>query len=1440
MAQKQTDSTKKTATSKPETKTAAKPAAKTEKAVKPEPVKEAKTKSATAKPEVKVKPASAVKKEPAEAKPKAAAKPEAKAEPKAAPAPEKAKSAEKKAEPKSAAKKEPVKEVNSAPVKEAEKSVAPEVTVKPAAKKEGGWFAAFTASAKNVFSEIKKDFSKEPKPAAKEPKEKRSFIQAIKYDENFRLLAIVIASVLCAVCFLLGLGLGTRNCGSAKQIFTNPYNATTAVGYSAKYEGTTERKLPVATKNEGLPENYYPVYGRNIGGQLGTDGRNAVIAESNYLCATGTANAGGGGGYTWMDENGYLYSGTRAAPVNALDKNNQHRQLYKHSASVGMYFGNVSDDEPAIIKTVTMRPRGYSGYGVTGVYAPAGEVIKIEISGKDMNALDPYGITIHIGQALYNGQANNIWEAKGQMQRMAVILNTMTINKNNAVYNEETDVWTGYVGSFLGGPLYIRNSSSQYTVTISGGVAYSHFILGYTTPEEFEQNAKSTAPYFDLEVWDYGVLHSGPKYYAQPFSYDDLYKAAVLWEKISLVSTQRARQGIVFIYDPFVAAGAAVAFPGRRSVNCPAGWMSGSLNYKAFVNGGSWGNMHEYNHNFQGYGMGSGADGEVTNNALNLVSYSLFTRISSARGIESYGASGLGGWNSYTSGSWTLSRVLTPGGMNSTSGLCTYATLLHNFGQDAFMKSSSGRGLAYFQKWEDTVHYNMSYYAELTREYYSLGASYASQLNAREKPFEYPVFVPVASVYQTGMTYKYSNLNEENELEIDERSFQTMQPFKIKYGQDFMIDLSEYSAPGGQYASGSVVVPGDFDYTVKSVSKPEHGKIEKIDDYHYNFKPDKNLRSGEIRVVLELTKKSSDAAGKTVGYNLAPEKQEVELILEFEQSHEMNKFVLERTTYTYTADTKYTDAVEAYNNGYKGYQSVEKKDHANPVQNSNTDIWFYPATDENINDPTKAPYVMPDNSVAEVSGKFYIETAGKYRVYLRGRKNCAVYLSTDGKNYGGFDENGKFNKDQPAARVTNGNSAGFYTTNPETYCDITITEDRSWIHFKSVLIVDRAANSFIGLGLSQWTEPMFTMVNKYYDANGAETDEANAVRTETKYYDYQGREVTEEQANKAELIAPTSARYVNAYRSTYEIINNDFESDYFYTRTYTYSYTDETYYSTFDKVTDENGEEQNLAKLVSSVNATGTYWSTGGYSDKTYAMFDGNAGTIYHSNNGCNADRPIEFVIDMGRMINANTLEMLSRGSQHGAPSTFVLSVSDDNVAYREIGYYTDVQAAVSTAVRGVVSTSVKFDQTSFRYFKLSITKTTHGSGFVVISQILFSNSRSIPRGTARTLDDKMFETKGKWSNPSAESTFGHVYLGQKNSSVNFEFEGKRLGLTSIADYGAKFDVYIDGKKVKSIDLKDDDSQIRFTYISSELRDGKHKVRIVCTGKSNIDSVVTW
>lgn len=60
--------------------------------------------------------------------------------------------------------------------------------------------------------------------------------------------------------------------------------------------------------------------------------------------------------------------------------------------------------------------------------------------------------------------------------------------------------------------------------------------------------------------------------------------------------------------------------------------MTAALDAESAVNNASdafWGCIHEYNHHYQRFGFGPGD--EVTNNAVSLAAYSLYTRISANR-----------------------------------------------------------------------------------------------------------------------------------------------------------------------------------------------------------------------------------------------------------------------------------------------------------------------------------------------------------------------------------------------------------------------------------------------------------------------------------------------------------------------------------------------------------------------------------------------------------------------------------------------------------------------------------------------------------------------------------------------------------------------------------------------------------------------------------------
>lgn len=1126
------------------------------------------------------------------------------------------------------------------------------------------------------------------------------------------------------------------NIKSELPVFSNSYSTTAKHGYYFQQLGTVERSIPAALNNEGL-EQGYPIYGSTQ--SLTETQKTQVIQEAISLCGKKTSNTGGT--YDKMDENGYLYL-SDGTPV--LDDEGNHRKLYKHSASVGLYYGDIDDNEKAVIKKITFLPRAYSNsYNLTGLYAPAGEIIKIEMSEEDFRACG--GITIHIGQALYNGQNNNIW-AKKNINRMPVILNTMVFNESNSYYDENAHIYTCYVGSYLGGPIYIRNTNVKVSVTISGAVNYRHFILGQTTKAEFEELCKSSAPYFDLEVWDNGILHSGPLKYAKSFSYDDLYKVAILWEKISLVSTQYRNYGIVGIYDPFVAAGAAVAFPGRASFNCPADWMTNALNYNVLVSSGAWGVLHEYNHNYQGWGLPNG--GEVTNNALTLTSYSHFTNISSLRNLSSSGESGLSGWNCYTSASWSLNQVLN-GDYNGTNQLSIYSTLLHNIGQKNFVLCTNVSGTTnYFNRLCDVTDYDMSYFFELVNQ--------VPDQNALEsiKQQNLPMFVPVSSIYQTGRSILVDGQKE---------YITTMQPYMINFGQKIRLDLSKFTKQDGEYIGGSIVIPEGFSYIIKNVSAPDYGALQKIDEYTYEYTPNESYaQSGKIYVTLGIAK--NDNAFLV---------DDIDLVFEFKQSHELNKNKLERTVYKYDSNI-FTSAKEAYETNYAGFIEVINEDNINPVQNSNSEIW--------VPNPS-------NNAVMEVNGKLFIENDGDYRIALRGRHSCALYISLDGGVNYFF-----------AAELNHNTNKNDWWDIPSSYIDLKNLHAGEFIYFKEVLLVDYNS-AFVGLGLGK-----FEKVNGTINENG-------------DFVDGNG--------NIIEDLEPTvSITYANAYRCSYQFETEDFESDYLFRKNYNFTY-------------DGSKKYTNKGSLIQ----VSGYTPWDGFSTQMEELFDDNDENYIHSKKGANYDitseNPFIMTVDLGEELLVSQMTIYGSKERQYQPKDFILYGGNSLDDMQEIVNVTGAQKTGENVI-------VNFDACKIRYYRIYCTATFVSSNpvgmkYIAFKSIGFDLPFILSNGTQIAPDDSILTYKGTWEIKNKTSSFGRIYVGEKDSILTFDFIGSYLAINSFSsiDY-ENFEVYIDDAFIQEVSINSTNNKTITSFISNKLKNEKHTVKIICKGRINIDSIVYW
>ncbi len=162
-----------------------------------------------------------------------------------------------------------------------------------------------------------------------------------------------------------------------------------------------------------------------------------------------------------------------------------------------------------------------------------------------------------------------------------------------------------------------------------------------------------------------------------------------------------------------------------------------------------------------------------------------------------------------------------------------------------------------------------------------------------------------------------------------------------------------------------------------------------------------------------------------------------------------------------------------------------------------------------------------------------------------------------------------------------------------------------------------------------------------------------------------------------------------------------------------------------------------------------------------------------------------------------------------------------------------------STMISNNWQVLVEFDKFyTFNYYRFEITA-SH-SRFIALRKIIFQNYfLELTNGKHISPDSKSVKFYGDWKIKSNFSSFGHVYVGAKRSTLEMEFEGSRLMVLSLSDFGKDFKVEIDGNQVSSIAIKKMSSP-QVSFISPELKAGKHKVKIWCGGAANIDSFVIW
>jgi hypothetical protein len=415
-----------------------------------------------------------------------------------------------------------------------------------------------------------------------------------------------------------------------------------------------------------------------------------------------------------------------------------------------------------------------------------------------------------------------------------------------------------------------------------------------------------------------------------------------------------------------------------------------------------------------------------------------------------------------------------------------------------------------------------------------------------------------------------------------------------------------------------------------------------------------------------------------------------------------------------------------------------------------------------------------------------VDEDGKYRIALRGRKNVALFISTDGGS----------TYTKAAEYLSESNTANF-TNEDGTYTDLEL-EEGQWVYFKAVLIryYGESRNAFVGIGWGKWT-----------DAEGDMDIE----------YDEEGNPVYSE-----DYVAPTvSVGYATAYRNSYvQLETEEFTSDYLYTREYSYTYNGITTYDV--------KQELITANCVFSE----------GWGHKLESLVDGDNGTYAHTDYAPSESRPVVFEAKLAEEITAN--RVIFDGSHNSErsflPKDFKIYVSSDGETWQLVCDVTD-----SSMSEDCWQVTAMLDGTyTFSYYRVVITATQ--KEYIALRRIIFQNYVVVLEGGNQlSPDDDRFTYKEStdWNVRSTYSSFGHVYVGQEGATLEFEFEGTRFGILSVAGLGANFKVEIDGKEVSSIELVEM-GKIGASYISELLSEGKHTVKITCLGEANIDSIVIW
>lgn len=506
---------------------------------------------------------------------------------------------------------------------------------------------------------------------------------------------------------------------------------------------------------------------------------------------------------------------------NAINEN----RLKKHVSADGQFWGNVSDSAKGIVKKTYVNASVKRRHSL-GVYAPAGEVLTIEIGETLVNK----GLVVTIG---YEVDANMIPLEKfldGNEDRMPLISKTFALTST-----------TTKVGTPLGGAVYVSVPDSlndNFEIIVSGGVDNPVFQLGVNTEEDYLEMLETPGLIMEFKLPHARLIM--PKSYALK---GEIIPALKLWHKMSSLSSYAMNRTantlpISQYYDSYIPVGAACAYVWGWFSILPLSWGTNALDYKLMMESGSWGNFHELNHHYQSMNYSSGKWGldnpdEVTNNVLTTMGYLLYTDIASTRSETN--EPGDGGWNVSSDPYYNFKKVLNvSNSVNDfsefgTNQLYMYADLMHAFGTDKVM--------------------------ELIRASYGLMEGYQKDLMSDIDSFA----LRASKVLKSDLTYYLTEickmkLQEETVTAIKNMNYEPYLPLYNLYsngikgvnsGRAFYLNDSEYLFNFNEYTISPL------NYKIKEISRLKYGRLRDNGEGLY-FYSNKYLKKEALSVTYSI------------------------------------------------------------------------------------------------------------------------------------------------------------------------------------------------------------------------------------------------------------------------------------------------------------------------------------------------------------------------------------------------------------------------------------------------------------------------------------------------------------------------------------------------------------------------------------------------------------